>query len=314
MQFNHFSVLLNESIENLNIKQHGIYVDCTLGGGGHSSGILNHLNNVGRLIAIDQDQYSIDYCKEKFKKNNNITFVRDNFKNIKFCLSNLNIENVDGIIMDLGISSYQIDTDDRGFSYIRDGKLDMRMNQSQSLSAYDVVNDYSEERLSNIFKIYGEEKFHKKIANKIVKERCLNKIETTLDLVKIIDSVIPKSESIKRGHSSKKVFQALRIEVNDELELLENAIKDCVEVLNVGGRLCIITFHSLEDRIVKNVFNYLALDCICPKQFPICKCNKEKEINIINKKPILPSVNELSKNSRSASAKLRVCEKIKVYK
>ncbi len=314
MQFNHFSVLLNESVENLNIKQHGIYVDCTLGGGGHSAQILNRLNDKGKLIAIDQDEYAIDYCKKKFGNNNNITFVNDNFKNIKFCLRDLNIENVDGIIMDLGVSSYQIDTDDRGFSYIRNGKLDMRMNQSQDLSAYEVVNDYSEEKLSNIFKIYGEEKFHKRIANKIVKARCLNKIETTLDLVKIIDSVIPKSESIKRGHSSKKIFQALRIEVNGELELLENAIKDCVEVLNVGGRLCIITFHSLEDRIVKNVFNYLVLDCVCPKQFPICKCHKKKEITIINKKPILPSVNELNKNSRSASAKLRVCEKIKVYK
>lgn len=310
MQFNHFSVLLNECIDALNIKKDGVYVDCTLGGGGHSGKILSSLNDKGTLIAIDQDEYSINYCKQKFKDNKNIVFIKDNFKNIKFCLNELNIEKVDGIIMDLGISSYQIDTDERGFSYIRDGKLDMRMNQSQSLSAMDIVNDYSEERLSEIFKIYGEEKFHKKIANKIVKERKISKIETTLDLVKIIDSVIPKVESIKRGHSSKKVFQALRIEVNGELEILENAIKDSVDLLNSKGRICIITFHSLEDRIVKNVFNYLALDCVCPKQFPICKCNKKKEINIINKKPILPSSDEINKNSRSLSAKLRVCEKI----
>ncbi len=222
----------------------------------------------------------------------------------------IGIEKVDGILMDLGVSSYQIDTDDRGFSYIRDGKLDMRMDTSQSFSAYDIINGYDEEKLSYIFKVYGEEKYHRRIANKIVESRKLNKISTTHDLVKLIDEVIPKFEIKKRGHLSKKVFQALRIEVNGELEILEKAIIDAINHLNVGGRISIITFHSLEDRIVKNTFNYLATECVCPKDFPVCRCEKKKEISIINKKPVLPSGTELSKNSRSASAKLRVAEKL----
>lgn len=310
MQFNHFSVMLDESIDSLNIKQEGIYVDCTLGGGGHSSKILDRLHNTGRLVAIDQDQYAIDYCKQKFSNHNNIEFVQDNFKNIDLILKTLGIEKVDGILMDLGVSSYQIDTDERGFSYIRNGKLDMRMNTSQSFSAYDIINEYDEEKLSYIFKVYGEEKYHRKIASKIVESRKLNKISTTHDLVKLIDEVIPKFEIKKRGHLSKKVFQALRIEVNGELEILEKTIVDAVNNLDIGGRIAIITFHSLEDRIVKNTFNYLATECICPKDFPVCRCEKKKEISIVNKKPILPSGLELSKNSRSASAKLRVAEKL----
>ncbi|AID44884.1 rRNA small subunit methyltransferase H [Candidatus Arthromitus sp. SFB-mouse-NL] len=310
MQFNHFSVMLDESIDSLNIKQEGIYVDCTLGGGGHSSKILDGLNNTGRLIGIDQDQYSIDYCRQKFSGYDNISFVQDNFKNIDLILKMIGIEKVDGILMDLGVSSYQIDTDDRGFSYIRNGKLDMRMDTSQSFSAYDIINGYDEEKLSYIFKVYGEEKYHRRIANKIVESRKLNKISTTHDLVKLIDDVIPKFEIKKRGHLSKKVFQALRIEVNGELEILEKAIIDAINHLNVGGRISIITFHSLEDRIVKNTFNYLATECVCPKDFPVCRCEKKKEISIINKKPVLPSGTELSKNSRSASAKLRVAEKL----
>lgn len=310
MQFNHFSVMLDESIDSLNIKQEGIYVDCTLGGGGHSSKILDRLHNTGRLVAIDQDQYAIDYCKQKFSNHNNIEFVQDNFKNIDLILKTLEIDKVDGILMDLGVSSYQIDTDERGFSYIRNGKLDMRMNTSQSFSAYDIINEYDEEKLSYIFKVYGEEKYHRKIASKIVESRKLNKISTTHDLVRLIDEVIPKFEVKKRGHLSKKVFQALRIEVNGELEILEKTIVDAVNNLNIGGRIAIITFHSLEDRIVKNTFNYLATECICPKDFPVCRCEKKKEISIVNKKPILPSGLELSKNSRSASAKLRVAEKL----
>ncbi|BAK56668.1 S-adenosyl-methyltransferase [Candidatus Arthromitus sp. SFB-mouse-Japan] len=310
MQFNHFSVMLDESIDSLNIKQEGIYVDCTLGGGGHSSKILDGLNNTGRLIGIDQDQYAIDYCRQKFSGYDNISFVQDNFKNIDLILKMIGIEKVDGILMDLGVSSYQIDTDDRGFSYIRNGKLDMRMDTSQSFSAYDIINGYDEEKLSYIFKVYGEEKYHRRIANKIVESRKLNKISTTHDLVKLIDEVIPKFEIKKRGHLSKKVFQALRIEVNGELEILEKAIIDAINHLNVGGRISIITFHSLEDRIVKNTFNYLATECVCPKDFPVCRCEKKKEISIINKKPVLPSGTELSKNSRSASAKLRVAEKL----
>ncbi len=302
--------MLDESIDSLNIKQEGIYVDCTLGGGGHSSKILDGLNNTGRLIGIDQDQYAIDYCRQKFSGYDNISFVQDNFKNIDLILKMIGIEKVDGILMDLGVSSYQIDTDDRGFSYIRNGKLDMRMDTSQSFSAYDIINGYDGEKLSYIFKVYGEEKYHRRIANKIVESRKLNKISTTHDLVKLIDDVIPKFEIKKRGHLSKKVFQALRIEVNGELEILEKAIIDAINHLNVGGRISIITFHSLEDRIVKNTFNYLATECVCPKDFPVCRCEKKKEISIINKKPVLPSGTELSKNSRSASAKLRVAEKL----
>lgn len=310
MQFNHFSVMLNECIDALNIKQNGIYVDCTLGGGGHSGEILKHLSNDGRLISIDQDKYAIDYCKEKFKDKQNITFVRDNFKNLDLILEELNVQKVDGILMDLGISSYQIDTDERGFSYMRNGQLDMRMDTSQDLTAKYIVNNYDEQRLSYIFKVYGEEKFHRKIANKIVNTRREKPIETTFDLVKLIDEVIPRYQNKKGGHSSKKVFQALRIEVNEELDILENSIKNAINRLNIGGRIEIITFHSLEDRIVKNIFNYLALECICPKEFPICKCDKQKEIKVINKKPILPSSLELNQNSRSASAKLRIAEKI----
>lgn len=277
MQFNHFSVMLDESIDSLNIKQEGIYVDCTLGGGGHSSKILDGLNNTGRLIGIDQDQYAIDYCRQKFSGYDNISFVQDNFKNIDLILKMIGIEKVDGILMDLGVSSYQIDTDDRGFSYIRNGKLDMRMDTSQSFSAYDIINGYDEEKLSYIFKVYGEEKYHRRIANKIVESRKLNKISTTHDLVKLIDEVIPKFEIKKRGHLSKKVFQALRIEVNGELEILEKAIIDAINHLNVGGRISIITFHSLEDRIVKNTFNYLVTECVCPKDFPVCRCEKKKK-------------------------------------
>lgn len=308
MQFNHFPVMLNECIDALNIKQNGIYVDCTLGGGGHSSEILNKINESGKLIAIDQDRYAIDYCKQKFSNNHNVTFVKDNFKNINFILRELGINGVDGILMDLGVSSYQIDTDERGFSYMRNGELDMRMDKSQELTAKIIINEYDEQNLSYIFKIYGEEKYHKKIANRVVNQRKIKPIETTFELVKLIDEIIPRYEV--KGHSSKKVFQALRIEVNEELYILENAIKNVVKNLNIGGRIAIVTFHSLEDRIVKNIFNYLALDCICPKQFPICKCEKKKEIRIINKKPILPSSFEIEKNSRSSSAKLRVAEKI----
>lgn len=310
MQFNHFSVMLNECIDALNIKQNGIYVDCTLGGGGHSGEILKHLSNDGRLISIDQDKYAIDYCKEKFKDKQNIIFVKDNFKNLDSILEELNVQKVDGILMDLGISSYQIDTDERGFSYMRNGELDMRMDTSQELTAKYIVNNYDEQRLGYIFKVYGEEKFHRKIANKIVNTRREKPIETTFDLVKLIDDVIPRYQNKKGGHSSKKVFQALRIEVNEELDILENSIKNAINRLNIGGRIAIITFHSLEDRIVKNIFNYLAIECICPKEFPICKCDKQKEIQVINKKPILPSSLELNQNSRSASAKLRIAEKI----
>lgn len=310
LEFNHFSVMLGECIEGLDVKQGGIYVDCTLGGGGHSLKILEGLNGMGQLIAIDQDEYAVNYCKHKFSNYNNVIFIQDNFKNIKSILNKIHIDKVDGILMDLGVSSYQIDTDERGFSYMRNGPLDMRMDTSRVFSAYDIVNDYSEEKLSYIFKVYGEEQYHKRIANKIINTRKISKIKTTHDLVKLIDEVIPKQEIKKRGHLSKKVFQALRIEVNGEIEILENSIKDAVNTLNNKGRIAIITFHSLEDRIVKNVFNYFALECVCPKHFPICVCNKKKELTIINKKPILPAAQELRENSRSLSAKLRIAEKV----
>lgn len=302
--------MLDECINALNIKPNGIYVDCTLGGGGHSREILKKLNDDGKLIALDQDDYAIKYCSEIFSEIKNIEIVKQNFKNLDSVIKILGIEKVDGVLMDLGISSYQIDTGDRGFSYMRNNILDMRMDKSNDLTAEEIINTYSEQKLSEIFKIYGEEKYHRKIANKIVNQRNLNPIKTTYDLVEIIDKIIPKRESKTRGHSSKKVFQALRIEVNKELEILENSIVNAVKNLNDGGRIVIITFHSLEDRIVKNIFNHMATECICPKDFPICKCSKKKEIQIINKKPILPSSIELEKNSRSASAKLRVAEKI----
>ncbi len=310
LEFNHFSVMLDECINGLSIKEGGIYVDCTLGGGGHSHEILKALNGKGRLIGIDQDMDALNYCREKFKEYSNITFVHDNFRNIKQILHNLNIPKIDGILMDLGVSSYQIDTDERGFSYIRNGPLDMRMDRSCTLTAHEIVNFYSEDKLNYIFKTYGEETYYRKVSRGIIKAREEREILTTHDLVSIIDGVIPKHEIKKRGHLSKKVFQALRIEVNDELHIIEGTIKDAVNSLNLGGRICIITFHSLEDRIVKQTFNYLSLDCVCPKDFPICKCDKEKEISLINKKPILPTAKEISLNSRSSSAKLRIGEKV----
>lgn len=302
--------MLNECVDALNIKPNGVYIDCTLGGGGHSYEILKRLNSDGKLIAIDQDDYSIKYCVKKFEGIENIKIIKGNFENINFIIKSLDLERVDGILMDLGVSSHQIDTEDRGFSYMRNSVLDMRMDRSNELTAESIINTYSEERLSEIFKIYGEERYHKKIASSIIKRRNIKPIRMTFDLVEIIDKVIPGYESRIRGHSSKKVFQALRIEVNRELEILENSIIDSINSLSIGGRIVIITFHSLEDKIVKKVFKYLSMDCICSKDLPICCCSKKKEINILNKKPISPSLDELKVNSRSSSAKLRVAEKV----
>ncbi len=310
MKFEHFPVMLNECVDALNIKPNGVYIDCTLGGGGHSYEILKSLNSDGKLIAIDQDDYSIKYCVKKFEGIENIKIIKGNFENINFIIKSLDLERVDGILMDLGVSSHQIDTEDRGFSYMRNSVLDMRMDRSNELTAENIINTYSEERLSEIFKIYGEERYHKKIASSIIKRRNIKPIRMTFDLVEIIDKVIPGYESRIRGHSSKKVFQALRIEVNRELEILENSIIDSINSLSIGGRIVIITFHSLEDKIVKKVFKYLSMDCICSKDLPICCCSKKKEINILNKKPISPSLDELKVNSRSSYAKLRVAEKV----
>lgn len=310
MEFKHVSVLLKECIDNLNIKENGIYVDCTLGGAGHSSEIIKKLSKNGRLIGIDQDEDAIKAAGERLKAYSNVTYVHDNFYNIDSILQNLNIEKVDGILMDLGVSSYQLDEASRGFSYMHDAPLDMRMNRESSRSAYEVVNKYSEDQLYNVIKNYGEEKFAKRIANFIVEHRENKSIDTTLQLVEIIKAAIPARFRREGPHPAKRTFQAIRIEVNKELEILEKAITDSVERLNSGGRIAIITFHSLEDRIVKTTFKKLQDPCECPKEFPICICGKKPVLKIITKKPIEANEQELEINPRSRSAKLRVGQKI----
>lgn len=310
MEFKHISVLLNECIEGLNIKEDGIYVDGTLGGAGHSSEIVKNLCERGRLIGIDQDKDALKAAKEKLKDYNNVTFVHSNFYNIENILHDLNIVGVDGILMDLGVSSYQLDNGERGFSYMQDAPLDMRMNRENSLSAYEVINSYSEEDLFRIIKDYGEEKFAKRIANFIINKRKEKNIESTLELVDVIKAAIPAKARREGPHPAKRTFQAIRIEVNKELEIIEKTIRDGVEKLNVGGRMAIITFHSLEDRIVKTVYKNLANPCTCPSNFPVCVCNKKPIVKIITRKPIEASKEELDYNPRSRSAKLRIIEKI----
>ncbi len=310
MEFKHISVLLNECIEGLNIKEDGIYVDGTLGGAGHSSEIIKNLCERGRLIGIDQDKDALKGAKEKLKDYNNVTFVHSNFYNIENILHDLNIAGVDGILMDLGVSSYQLDNGERGFSYMQDAPLDMRMNRENSLSAYEVINSYSEEDLFRIIKDYGEEKFAKRIANFIINKRKEKNIESTLELVDVIKAAIPAKARREGPHPAKRTFQAIRIEVNKELEIIEKTIRDGVERLNVGGRMAIITFHSLEDRIVKTVYKNLANPCTCPSSFPVCVCNKKPIVKIITRKPIEASKEELDYNPRSRSAKLRIIEKI----
>ncbi|WP_138202586.1 16S rRNA (cytosine(1402)-N(4))-methyltransferase RsmH [Haloimpatiens lingqiaonensis] len=309
MNFKHISVLLDEVIDGLDIKEDGIYVDCTLGGGGHSIEILNRLSPKGRLIGIDQDTNALKAAGEKLKDFKNVTYVHDNFYNIEEILEGLSIEKVDGILMDLGVSSHQLDEGERGFSYMQDAPLDMRMNRENDFSAYDVVNGYEEKELYRIIKEYGEEKFAKRIAFNIVKERTEKPIETTLQLVDVIRNSIP-AKFRREGHPAKRTFQAIRIEVNRELYILDKAIEDGVNRLNTNGRIAIITFHSLEDRIVKNKFNQLQNPCTCPKDFPVCVCGKKQTLKVINRKPIVASEEELQNNSRSKSAKLRVGEKV----
>ncbi|MCY6370360.1 16S rRNA (cytosine(1402)-N(4))-methyltransferase RsmH [Clostridium ganghwense] len=309
MEFKHISVLLDEVIESLNIKEDGIYIDCTLGGAGHSSEILKRVSNKGRLIGIDQDTNALKAAKEKLKDYENVTYVHDNFYNIDEILKELKIDKVDGILMDLGVSSHQLDTAERGFSYMKDAPLDMRMNREREFSAYDIVNGYSENEIFRIIKEYGEDKFAKRIAQFIVKAREKKSIETTLELVDIIRAAIP-AKFQKSGHPAKKTFQAIRIEVNGELAILDKAVEDSINNLNKNGRISIITFHSLEDRIIKNKFRKLQKPCTCPKEFPICICNKKPIIEIISRKPIEPTEKEKEINSRSKSAKLRVAEKI----
>lgn len=311
MEYDHQPVLLDECINYLNIKNDGIYIDGTLGRGGHSSAIFEKLNNKGKLIAIDRDEKAIKEVRKKFKNKKNVEFVHDNFVNIPKILDDLKIDKVDGMLFDLGFSSPQIDNPKRGFSYQKEGPLDMRMNLNQTLSAKEIVNTYSKNELEEILLNYGEENWAARIAEFIVEERKKKTIETTTDLVEIIKAAIPKAVRRKGGHPARRTFQALRIETNNELKQLEEMIKRVVYNLKAGGRICIISFHSLEDRIVKNSFKYLNKKCICPPDFPICACDKKREVKIITKSPIRATEKEVKKNRRARSAKLRVAERVK---
>lgn len=312
MEFKHYSVLLDECIDGLNIKPDGIYVDGTLGGAGHSFHICERLGDKGRLIGVDQDTDAIAAASkrlEPFKEK--VTIIHSNYENAVEKLSEISVEKVDGILLDLGVSSFQLDNEDRGFSYrYDDAPLDMRMDQSSGITAADIVNKYSADELARIFFAYGEEKFSKKIAANIVKERERKAIITAGQLNDIIASSIPAKVRATGGHPSKRVFQAIRIELNRELVVLENSIDDMISILNPGGRFCIITFHSLEDRIVKNAFKRNENPCTCPKDFPVCVCGKNSMGSVVTRKPILPSAKELEENSRSKSAKLRIFERV----
>lgn len=311
MEFVHKPVLFDECMENLNIKADGIYVDGTLGGAGHSLGIAKSLNKNGTLIGIDRDVEALAVSKQRLAEvNPKVMLVNDNHKNIKEILANLGIYKADGILLDLGVSSYQLDNKDRGFSYRFDAPLDMRMNTNDKMTAKTVVNECTKEELIKIFRDYGEEKWSARIAEFIVAERQKKTIETTFELVDIIKAAVPAGAREEKGHPAKRVFQAIRIYVNEEISELENAVRNAIDSLAVGGRLCIITFHSLEDRIVKEVFNEEAKSCICPPDFPTCVCGKKSRIKLVNRKPILPTDEELEVNLRAHSAKLRVAEKI----
>ncbi len=307
MEFNHKSVMLEECIDGLQIKENGFYVDGTMGGAGHSKEIVKRISKNGLLIGIDRDEEAICVAKERLKDFENVKFVHDNHDNIKEILEQLEIPGVDGILLDLGVSSYQLDERNRGFSYMGNSELDMRMDRTQSLTAKDVVNKYKEEELANIIYEYGEEKFSRKIANKIEEKRKESPIETTEELVKIIESVVPHKKG--EGHPAKRTFQAIRIEVNNEIKPLYDTVINSIDALNPGGRLCILTFHSLEDRAVKNAFNDAAGKCICPPGLPYCVCGATSKGKVITKKPLLPSEKEMEENSRSKSAKLRIFEK-----
>lgn len=312
MEFNHETVLLKEATDGLNIKPHGVYVDCTLGGGGHSALILDQLNDKGHLYAFDQDNTAIEYAKELLKdqvEKNKVTFIQSNFRNLKKSLNDLNVLKVDGILYDLGVSSPQLDNAERGFSYHQDAALDMRMNRDQELTAHDVVNKWSYSDLVRIFFRYGEEKFSKQIARKIEAYREVRTIDTTQELVDIIKEAIPAPARRKGGHPAKRVFQAVRIAVNDELSAVEESLEQAIELLDMNGRLSVITFHSLEDRIVKQIFRDFSKLPDVPRGLPVMPDFKKPSLKLINRKPILPSQEELSINNRARSAKLRVAEK-----
>ncbi|HZK33085.1 MAG TPA: 16S rRNA (cytosine(1402)-N(4))-methyltransferase RsmH [Tissierellaceae bacterium] len=310
MSFEHIPVLLNEVIEGLNIKQDGIYVDGTLGGGGHSQYIAKKLTS-GKLIGIDKDEDALKKASEVLKDyDENVVLVHDNYENLDKVLMDLGIDKIDGILLDIGVSSHQLDEKSRGFSHNKDGPLDMRMDRTTLFTARDLVNTYSEKELEDIIWNYGEDRWAKRIAEFIVEERKEKPIETTMELVTVIKKAIPKGARRGGPHPAKKTFQAIRIEVNRELEVLKNSIPKMVKLLKPGGRIVIITFHSLEDRIVKNSFRELFKDCICPPEFPKCICDKVREIEIITRKPITPRKKEIKENPRSRSAKLRIGEKL----
>ncbi|MGR5589606.1 16S rRNA (cytosine(1402)-N(4))-methyltransferase RsmH [Peptoniphilus grossensis] len=312
MDFSHKSVLLNETIEGLNVREGKIYLDGTLGGAGHSYEILKKLHGTGLLIGIDQDQEALKAAREKLSEFKNVEYFNLNYIDFEKALDELGIEKIDGVLLDIGVSSYQFDNPERGFSYRFDAPLDMRMDKSLEISAKDIVNTYSEDEITEIIREYGEEKWASRISKFIVQERKNKKIDTTFELVEIIKNAIPAGARRNGPHPAKRTFQALRIEVNKELDVLKNSIDKFVHRLNPGGRIAIITFHSLEDRIVKNSFKYLEKDCICPPTSPICTCNKKREIKIITRKPITASEEELKENNRSHSAKLRIAEKLEV--
>lgn len=310
MEFKHISVLYNETISGLNIKDGGIYVDGTLGGGGHSLGILSSARDV-RLIGIDQDPEAIEAAGRRLAPfGDSVSLVNRNFSEIKSILKEMNIDGIDGAVLDLGVSSYQLDNAERGFSYMHNSRLDMRMDKDNPKSAYEVINEYSFDELKRIFYDYGEEKWSARVAQFIVERREEKPIETTFELVDIIKAAIPKKVRAEGSHPAKRIFQAVRIEVNNELGILRPAVNDIVEALKPGGRIAVITFHSLEDRIIKNAFTDLATGCICPKSFPVCVCNRQPVVKVITKKPILPTRQEEIDNSRSKSAKLRIAEKL----
>ena len=310
MEFKHTSVLLKETVDGLVTKPDGIYVDGTLGGGGHSYEVCTRLDEKGSIIGIDQDEAAIEAAGVRLKDfGEKVTIVRSNYCDMKSRLHELGIDKVDGIMLDLGVSSYQLDTAERGFSYREDAPLDMRMDRRQNMTARDIVNTYSEMDLYRVIRDYGEDKFAKNIAKHIVVERSKRSIETTGELTEIIRHAIPMKYQVKSGHPAKRTFQAIRIELNRELEVLRDSLDDMIDMLNPGGRLCIITFHSLEDRIVKSSFKKNENPCVCPSHFPVCVCGNVSKGKVLTRKPILPSEEEMLENSRSKSAKLRIFER-----
>ena len=310
MEFRHRSVLLEETIEGLHIKPDGIYVDGTLGGGGHAFEVCSRLGNKGIFVGVDQDAAAIEAAGQRLKGfGEKVRIVRSNYRDVKSQLQKLGIDKVDGIILDLGVSSYQLDTAERGFSYREDAPLDMRMDTRQVRTARDIVNEYSEMELFHVIRDYGEDRFAKNIEKHLVKKRKEKPVETTGELAEIIKGAIPMKYQKKSGHPAKRTFQAIRIELNRELEVLKDSLDDMIELLNPGGRLCIITFHSLEDRIVKSAFRRNENPCTCPPDFPVCVCGNVSKGRIVTKKPVLPGEREMEENSRSKSAKLRIFER-----